>query len=145
MIARFLDYTSLTEHGPFVRTLKYAAPEQIRNEAEADTDLWALGVVIYEMAAGRRPFRGPMLELMNVIHHDEPEPPSSFANDIPDDLLDRLAMLVPSSPSVTSTTSGSSGMRSFSISLSHTRTLTESRSSLRLFSRSTGCRPPTRR
>lgn len=90
-VARFLDYTSLTQHGQFVGTLQYAAPEQLRNEADTGTDLWALGVVVYEMLTGRRPFRGPMLELMHAILNDDPEPPSSFANDVPDD-LDRLTI-----------------------------------------------------
>jgi len=90
-VARFLDYTSLTEHGQFVGTLQYAAPEQLRNETEIGTDLWALGVVMYEMLAGRRPFRGQMLELMHAILNDDPEPVSSFASDVPDD-LERLVM-----------------------------------------------------
>jgi eukaryotic-like serine/threonine-protein kinase len=66
-VARFLDYTSLTEHGQLVGTLQYAAPEQLRNETETGSDLWSLGIVIYEMLAGRRPFRGQMLELMHAI------------------------------------------------------------------------------
>jgi eukaryotic-like serine/threonine-protein kinase len=90
-VAKFLDYTSLTQHGQFVGTLQYAAPEQLRNETETGTDLWALGVVIYEMLAGRRPFRGQMLELMHAILNEDPELASSFAADVPDD-LDRLVV-----------------------------------------------------
>lgn len=97
-IARFLDYTSLTEHGQFVGTLKYAAPEQLRNEVEPATDLWALGVVMYEMLAGRRPFSGQMLELMHAVLHDDPEPVSSFAPDVPADLEQLVMRLLEKEP-----------------------------------------------
>lgn len=90
-VARFLDYTSLTQHGQFIGTLQYAAPEQLRNETEIGTDFWALGIVIYEMLAGQRPFRGQMLELVHAILFDDPEPPSSFADGVPDE-LDRFVM-----------------------------------------------------
>lgn len=68
--------SSLSDPGVRVGTLSYMAPEQILGEAvSAAADLWALGVTLYEMVAGRRPFQGEyepavMYEILNE------EPPS---------------------------------------------------------------------
>ncbi len=57
-------------------TLPYMAPEQIEgSDASARTDIWSLGVVMYEMATGKRPFHGDTLySLCNSILRDTPAP-----------------------------------------------------------------------
>ncbi len=67
---------SLTEEGVIAGTLPYLAPETLQgNPADARSDIWALGVVLYEMAAGTRPFQGRTgFELTSSILRDTPTP-----------------------------------------------------------------------
>ena len=70
------EHASLTEGGAILGTLPYMAPEQLRAQpADARSDVWALGVVLYEMAAGVRPFDRPTgFELISAIFHEAPPP-----------------------------------------------------------------------
>ena len=71
----------LTRDGTTVRTSAYMSPEQMSGEkVDHRTDIWALGVVLYEMAAGRLPFRGEYEQAIQyAIVHEQPEPLSDFA------------------------------------------------------------------
>jgi len=67
---------SLTAPGTVVGTLAYMAPEQLRGgTADARSDIWAFGVMLYEMAAGRRPFQGQTgFDLSSAILKEAPPP-----------------------------------------------------------------------
>ena len=58
-------------------TFLYMAPEQLRGRPGPQSDLWALGVVAYELLAGKLPFPGPTVgELAKQIQYTDPPPPS---------------------------------------------------------------------
>jgi eukaryotic-like serine/threonine-protein kinase len=82
----------LTESGRTVGTIAYMAPEQLRGEdADARSDLFSLGMVLYEMATGRSPFAGTSAAIGGAILHEEPRRPRSLRPDLPD-ALDQLVL-----------------------------------------------------
>jgi eukaryotic-like serine/threonine-protein kinase len=72
--------TPLTGEGKIVGTYQYMAPEQIQGQtADARTDIFALGAVLYEMVTGQRPFKGKNpITVMSAILESEPEPISTL-------------------------------------------------------------------
>lgn len=84
----------LTESGMIVGTLPYLAPELLRTQpADARTDIWAFGVLLYEMASGKHPFPGrTAFELSSAILRDPPTPlPASFPPSLVTIILQCLA------------------------------------------------------
>ncbi len=83
--------TPLTQQGTLLGTFQYMAPEQIEGkDADARTDIFALGAVLYEMTTGRRAFTGKsQVSLLAAILEQDPPPISSLQKLTPP-ALDRL-------------------------------------------------------
>jgi serine/threonine-protein kinase len=99
-IAHTLGESSLTQTGMVLGTAHYSAPEQIRGEdATPSSDLYAVGVVLYEMLTGRRPFDGDTPAAVAMARLSEAPPPLRFFKDaVPpplEDVVMRALALAP--------------------------------------------------
>jgi len=85
-----LTSTSMTSTGMVVGTVGYMSPEQAQGEhVDARSDLFSVGVVIYELLAYRKPFAGPNIAAVLIkIVTEEPPPLANFAPQVPPQLCD---------------------------------------------------------
>jgi serine/threonine protein kinase/Flp pilus assembly protein TadD len=81
--------TRLTKAGSTLGTAAYMSPEQARGEqVDARTDIWSLGVVMYEMITGELPFKSEYEQaLVYSILNEEPRDMLKYRNDLPDYLV----------------------------------------------------------
>ncbi len=94
--------SELTRDGATVGTAAYMAPEQaIQNETSPRSDLFSLGVMLYELIAGQRPFRGASeLATMQAVVSDPPPPLRQFRSDVPPGLERILLRLLEKDPAL---------------------------------------------
>ncbi len=87
-LAKLAGRTKVTKTGTSVGTTAYMSPEQARGEdVDQRTDIWSLGVVVYEMLTGRLPFRGDHEQAVTYqIVHEDAEPITALRTGIPMEL-----------------------------------------------------------
>jgi TolB-like protein len=84
-LAKLAGQVKLTREGTTVGTVAYMSPEQAKGEVvDQRTDIWSLGVVLYEMLSGALPFKGDHEQpLLHSILQAEPERLTKFRKDLP--------------------------------------------------------------
>jgi serine/threonine-protein kinase len=99
-IARAAEQTRLTQVGSVVGTAEYLAPEQARGEeATPSADVYALGVVIYQLLTGRLPWEGSTLAELAIRRENErPLSPSSYDRSVPEELSTAVLRALESDP-----------------------------------------------
>jgi serine/threonine protein kinase len=90
----------LTKTGSTIGTLGYMSPEQVRGDkTDHRSDLFSLGVVLYELVTGRAPFAADnQATVLNLILNNQPKPPSEYRSDLPQAFQHIILKLLEKSP-----------------------------------------------
>jgi len=101
-LATFADALKLTAENTSFGTPAYMSPEQVQGRAaDARSDVWAVGAVLYEMLAGHVPFQGSHPEaILRAIRHEAPEPLHAKRREIPEEVEQLVFRALHKEPSV---------------------------------------------
>ena len=99
-IARLLGSARMTRAGNIIGTLEYMAPEQVKGrETDARSDIYALGMMLYEVLTGKTPFDTENeFELMKLQTEAMPPPPRELNPDIPEEVEAAIMQAIAKDP-----------------------------------------------
>ena len=99
-LARLARGSAVTTTGAVLGTADYMAPESVNGETEAPCDVWALGVILYEMLAGVRPFVGEApLAVLYAVTNQEPRPLDQESPEVTPEVAALVARMLAKNPS----------------------------------------------
>jgi serine/threonine-protein kinase len=99
-LAKLAGDSKLTREGTTLGTVSYMSPEQTRGEqVDQRTDIWSIGVVLYELISGQRPFKGDYDQaVIYAILSEDPEPLTAIRTGVPMELERIVSKLLSKEP-----------------------------------------------
>ncbi len=101
-LARIEGAPQITKTGTTIGTVSYMSPEQLKNnQVDKRSDIWAYGVVLYELFTGLLPFQGIYeAAIMYAITEEAPVPPSNVTESIPEEIEAIIELCLKKDPDV---------------------------------------------